>query len=186
MAELVDAPALGAGIERCESSSLSVPTKQPTNKGKSLTQDPRAVPVVTEESILGFFGEYRSLSNFHLCPVNIQGITFPSSEHAYMAEKTGVQGEKRKFLELTASEAKKYGQTITLRPDWEYYRVLAMTKVLLAKFTQNQDLRELLLKTGYKYLEETNWWKDRFWGVCNGEGLNMLGKTLMVVRGSFS
>lgn len=39
-----------------------------------------------------------------------------------------------------------------------------------------------LLATGTRYLEETNTWGDTYWGVCEGKGLNMLGKTLMQVR----
>ena len=31
-------------------------------------------------------------------------------------------------------------------------------------------------------LVEDNWWGDKFWGVCNGEGENHLGKLLMKIR----
>jgi len=31
-------------------------------------------------------------------------------------------------------------------------------------------------------LEETNTWGDKYWGVCNGEGENQLGKLLMKIR----
>ena len=29
---------------------------------------------------------------------------------------------------------------------------------------------------------EGNTWNDTFWGVCNGQGQNWLGKILMLVR----
>jgi predicted NAD-dependent protein-ADP-ribosyltransferase YbiA (DUF1768 family) len=38
------------------------------------------------------------------------------------------------------------------------------------------------LATGNDYLEETNTWKDSFWGVYNGIGTNWLGKILMEER----
>ncbi len=35
-------------------------------------------------------------------------------------------------------------------------------------------------------LVEGNWWNDTFWGVCNGEGQNNLGKILMKIRKEIS
>ena len=43
-------------------------------------------------------------------------------------------------------------------------------------------LRNLLLKTEDLELVELNNWNDIFWGVCNGQGQNWLGKILMLVR----
>ena len=56
------------------------------------------------------------------------------------------------------------------------------TKEVSGKFAQNPDLLQKLLDTGDAHLEETNTWKDTFWGVCKGEGQNNLGKILMSVR----
>jgi predicted NAD-dependent protein-ADP-ribosyltransferase YbiA (DUF1768 family) len=52
----------------------------------------------------------------------------------------------------------------------------------LDKFSRNYQLGDLLIETGDKYLEETNHWKDKIWGVCDGVGKNWLGKILMDVR----
>jgi len=140
----------------------------------------------TEDGIYGFFNDHRFLSNFHLCPILIQGIVYPSSEHAYMAMKTDDHDLKLFISQLaTPADARKEGQKIKLRPDWEFYRVAAMQHVLTIKF-RDPVLKQLLIATGDRYLEETNWWKDVFWGVCNGAGLNMLGKTLMLVRGTLT
>ena len=57
-----------------------------------------------------------------------------------------------------------------------------MKTILLDKFTRNLDLKEMLLETKGKYLEETNWWGDKFWGVCNNTGQNQLGQLLMAIR----
>ena len=35
-----------------------------------------------------FKGEYRFLSNFWPCMVKVDGIVYPTSEHAYQASKT--------------------------------------------------------------------------------------------------
>ena len=145
-------------------------------------------PTVTDHEILGFFGPYRFMSNFHMLPVRVGDIWYPSTEHAYMAYKTDDREIKKYIANLEkASEARKFGQTIQLRPDWETYKSVAMLDCLYAKF-QNPELRKLLLATGDRYLEETNNWGDAWWGVVQDpitqdrRGLNMLGKCLMVIR----
>lgn len=146
---------------------------------------------VTNEEILGFFGEYNWLSNFYKSPILIDGILYPSSEHAYMAMKVLDRGTRMKIAEFkTSAEAKRFGQKIPLRPNWDQLKLVFMYKVLYAKFSQNKTLHEKLIKTGDKYLEESNWWRDTYWGVYwkdgipegNREGQNMLGKVLMAVR----
>ncbi len=59
-----------------------------------------------------------------------------------------------------------------------------MLYCVLDKFTRNPQLREMLLATGDKYLEETNHWGDKYWGVDykTGVGFNKLGVILMDVR----
>lgn len=141
---------------------------------------------VDEHVISGFFGEHRFLSNFHECMVKVEGITYPSSEHAFTSEKTVYKEEKEKIAAIVSlKDVKTYGSSVMTisKENWEYYRVAAMMKVLFAKFFQNPDLAERLLDTGDKLLIETNWWKDRFWGEDkSGNGQNMLGECLMTVR----
>ncbi len=101
----------------------------------------KRLPTVTKTAIKGFFGEYRFLSNFHLCDVKVGGIVYPSSEHAYMALKTTDKKVRRQIRDLTSPvDAKKFGRTIELRPNWDSLRLVAMRKVVLAKFWQNKDL----------------------------------------------
>lgn len=140
-------------------------------------------PTITDDSILGFYDDYRFLSNFHYCPVKVDSIVYPTSEHAYMALKT-LDHKTREFIAKlrTPSEAKQFGKTLTLRSYWDDYRPVAMYRVLRAKFYLNSDLAKKLFDTGDKYLEETNNWNDVYWGVCKGVGQNMLGKMLMCVR----
>jgi ribA/ribD-fused uncharacterized protein len=142
-------------------------------------------PTITAEGIYGFFDEFRFLSNFHVCNVTREGIVFPSSEHAYMAAKTEDFEIKQAIVTdcPTPSKAKKFGRLITLRSDWDFYRVAAMLDVVTLKFQQNPELAAMLLATDGMYLEETNDWGDTFWGVdIKKGGLNMLGKCLMIVR----
>ena len=58
-------------------------------------------------------------------------------------------------------------------------------KPIFQKFLLHLPLREMLLETGDKYIEETNYWKDTYWGVCDGIGENNLGKIIMATREYF-
>ena len=142
------------------------------------------VQVHDENNIKGFFGEYRWLSNFHVCQIfnKNQSMCFSSTEAAYMARKSLDQNIINKFEILSPKEARKYGQEIQLRPDWEEIKLKVMYEVNLEKYIRNKDLRQKLIDTGNKHLEETNWWRDKFWGTHFGEGENNLGKILMYIR----
>jgi len=151
------------------------------------------LPTITGNGIYGFFGEYRFLSNFHVAPIFIKtdGLTYLTSEHAYMSQKTFDEQEKSMFSVesgLTPVGAKRLGssENITLRDDWNSVRVAKMLLVVREKFKQHADIKELLLNTGNLYLEETNNWRDNFWGCDrrNGDlsGQNQLGKILMQIR----
>lgn len=129
-----------------------------------------------------FEGKYEFLSNFYPCKIWHQGHEFQCSESLYMAHKSGDKGDFARFAPLDAREAKKLGRKVNLQPGWDDMRIGVMRKVLLYKFDQNPNLKKQLMATGDSELIEGNWWKDHFWGVCNGVGENNLGKLLMELR----
>lgn len=143
----------------------------------------KLVPTITKTGIYGFFDNYRWLSNFHLCEISLQGLKYPSSEHAYQAMKT-IRTKDRKMVRdaPTPNAAKHMGQEVPLRAGWDDMKMQKMEEVLRCKFLQNTYLRILLDTTNDLHLEETNYWGDTFWGVCNGVGENNLGKLLMKLR----
>lgn len=130
-----------------------------------------------------FTGDYEFLSNFYHSPVVVHGHKYDTVEHAFQAQKA-VDETRRAYVAAapTPGGAKYRGKRVTLRPDWEQVKLNVMYECLVAKFTQNPDLAEKLLATGYDKLVEGNTWNDRYWGVCNGRGENHLGKLLMRVR----
>lgn len=145
----------------------------------------------SNKMIAHFNGVHRYLSNFWMSPVEFEGILYPSSEHAYQAAKTLDLEVRQKIADMkTAGEAKKAGQKVDKQPGWEEKKVEVMESIVLAKFTQNTDLRAQLLATGDQELVEANGWHDIFWGVCHGsrkcnctgQGENYLGQVLMRVR----
>lgn len=135
-----------------------------------------------DNNIKGFFGDYRFLSNFEPCVIIYENKKYGSSEAAYQSAKTIQHQLKERFTTMTASESKREGRKISLRDDWNEIKLKVMYDILLYKFTHNLYLKEKLILTGERYLEETNWWNDTFWGVCKGVGENNLGKTLMKIR----
>lgn len=133
------------------------------------------------KGIRGFFEEYRFLSNFHLVKIEYEGLVYPSTENAFQAAKTLDLVKREEFLPLEPNKAKWLGRKVQLRSDWEQIKDSVMETVVRQKFSQD-ELKEKLLATGDVYLEETNWWKDTYWGVCNEVGKNKLGFILMKVR----
>lgn len=128
-----------------------------------------------------FRGEYYFLSNFYNAPVTWDGITYQNNEAAFQSAKLADKVRRKPFTVLDPSEAKRLGRRVPLRYDWERIKYNIMYEICYAKFTQNEDLKQQLLATGDKYLEEGNTWGDRIWGTVNGQGQNMLGKILMGV-----
>lgn len=132
--------------------------------------------------ILEFEGNYRFLSNFWPSKVVLDGKEYPSVEHAFQAAKT-LDDQQREEIRLSKSpaDAKKLGRKVTLRDGWEDMKIKVMTDLVKQKFNQ-EPWGSMLVATGERKLVEGNWWRDEFWGVCQGVGQNHLGKILMKVR----
>ena len=101
-----------------------------------------------------------------------------------LVEQEALEQIMVQFATHRSNEAKRLGRHVQLRPNWENVKLPIMEDIVRAKFTQNEDLKELLLATGDLVLEEGNTWHDTFWGVDakTREGTNHLGRILMRVR----
>lgn len=132
--------------------------------------------------ILTFQREYHFLSNFHESSILFGGESYPSSEHAFAAQKCANVADRVKIRDATTpGGAKLLGRQLPLRADWESVKIDVMRDILRVKFA-DPVLKAALLATGERHLEEGNTWGDRFWGTVNGVGENWLGKLLMEVR----
>jgi ribA/ribD-fused uncharacterized protein len=148
----------------------------------------KKIAVHDEHNIKGFFGMYRFLSNTYPANIVLDGKIYPSVEHAYKAWRW--KPESRSYFETcTPLEAIAYNREHApdgpTQAEWDVIKVPCMTFLEKQKYNamQNPDLHKKLFDTRGKYLEETNWWHDRFWGVDEyGVGENMLGKVLMEIR----
>jgi ribA/ribD-fused uncharacterized protein len=129
-----------------------------------------------------FHGQYSFLSNFAPVDIAYEDMLYHSVEHAYVAAKTLNPIECAHIAALdTPAKAKQYGKSIDLRADWNDVRLRVMETLLRKKFN-NLHYKTLLLRTGTEDIVEGNTWGDTFWGVCEGEGENNLGKLLMQIR----
>ena len=135
---------------------------------------------------------YHKLSNFYECRVSFDGITYPSSEHAFQAQRvplkerhellsinglladfeTGFRyffprdvtkadkkashwGKKRNIgilAKMLINKKAKSGESLVDMTSEECASVFF--KILKAKYTQNEDLKSLLLGTEGRYLLE--------------------------------
>jgi len=122
------------------------------------------------------------LSNFYEVPVKYEGLTYRNAESAFQASKCANKEERNWFIDTPAHIAKAKGRKVKMRPDWNEVRLSVMWDILQAKFAQNYGLLTMLIETGNQEIVEGNTWNDKFWGVCNGEGMNHLGIMLMAIR----
>jgi len=132
---------------------------------------------------------YGPFSNLHRRPVVFEGEEFATSEHAYQAGKARKPEVRRWLMEAPspsllamAAHGLYYWD---VAPGWSTSKFNRMRAVLRAKFTQHDDLRDLLLSTGKARLVESATVDNevnRLWGEVDGVGRNMLGVMLMELR----
>ncbi|WP_299401856.1 NADAR family protein [uncultured Roseobacter sp.] len=132
---------------------------------------------------------YGVFSNLYRREIRFEGETFSTSEHAYQAGKARKPQVRKWLMEAPspsllamAAHGLYYWD---IAPGWSKSKFDRMRAVLRAKFTQHEDLRQLLLSTGDARLVEsttTDNAVNRLWGEVNGEGKNMLGVMLMELR----
>jgi ribA/ribD-fused uncharacterized protein len=126
-------------------------------------------------------GSHMPLSNFFPHPIVYEGVQYATIEHAFQASKSLEDYVRRQVAaQPSPSKAKKMGRALVLRMDWESIKIGVMRDLIRVKFW-DAVLGPWLVSTGDAYLEETNTWGDRFWGV-DGSGENWLGFILMGVR----
>lgn len=122
-------------------------------------------------------GTHFFLSNFSDSPK-----TPPTLEHHYQAAKTDNLAYKDMIMSAkTPAEAKRLARNAPIKPNWNEIKLKVMEDLLRKKFS-DPTLKKKLIETGNEEIIEENWWGDKFWGICNNEGKNNLGKLLMKIR----
>ncbi len=129
--------------------------------------------------------KYGEFSNFSPYEVVVLGMVWKTSEHYFQARKFQDSSLVIKVMDAsTPMEAANIGRdrSYPIREDWDTIKLEVMKEVTLAKFTQHENLKELLLSTGSEKIVEASPY-DYFWGEgADGSGKNYLGRILMEVR----
>lgn len=128
------------------------------------------------------WGEF---SNFALYEIKLEGKKWPTSEHYFQAQKF----ENKEYIEKirkckSPMKAAELGRSrrMKIKKNWEKIKDNVMYDAVFAKFTQHNELKELLISTNdcilIEHTENDNYWGDG----GDGKGKNKLGKILMKVR----
>ena len=139
------------------------------------------------------------LSNWYPSKFTVNGVNFSSMEQFMMYKKAVCFKDKDtadKILEVDdVAYIKKLGRLVSNYNEsyWNGIRQIVVFEGLLAKFSQNENLKEHLKATGNSILAECAV-KDRIWGiglsmkdpdrfeVSKWTGQNLLGYALMMAR----
>ena len=129
--------------------------------------------------------KYGCFSNFAHYGFELDEKWWMTSEHYFQAQKFyGTEYVEIIRLLDNPMKAAKMGRNrnLPLREDWEEVKDDVMRKAVYAKFSQNIELKNILLDTDSEYIVE-NTSNDYYWGCgTNGSGKNMLGIILMEIR----
>lgn len=141
------------------------------------------------------------LSNWYLSQFTVGKKTFSSMEQFMMYRKAICFGDEAVVTNILSTddvaEIKALGRQVANYDEhvWNGIRQILVYEGLLAKFSQNEDLKDKLKFTGEAILAECAV-KDLIWSVglsmkdpdrfdkTKWKGQNLLGYTLMVVRES--
>ena len=148
-----------------------------------------------EEGVIRFAGSsegmYRGFNNFFKAPFTVDGKDYMSIANYFNSQKFAgsddafaeeIRGQKNPAL----TRAKAANKDHPARADWAAVKVDVMRRGLVAKFSQNAELRTLLLSTGEAPIEATQ--EDEmatkgYWSIgADGNGENMIGELLEEVR----
>ena len=139
------------------------------------------------------------LSNWYLSPFDLDGVHYSSAEQYIMYQKCVLFGDTASAKAVLATNDTEAQQTIGRHAKgyigavWAGRRQLVAVRGLLAKFSQNEDLKKKLLDTGEAWLVECAY-SDTIWAcgirlnederfdVSKWRGQNILGFALMEVR----
>jgi ribA/ribD-fused uncharacterized protein len=177
----------------------------PVKRKKKLAPAVAPAELPEAEKPVFFFSklpENKEFSNFYEAKFSMDGVEYPSAEHAYQAIKAKTFGDDSMFEKImkakSAQSAKAFGRKVANfnEDTWTGKKDEVMRSILRAKFTQNPALRTKLMETGTRPIANADP-RNKYWGIgtsLNTEkakdpskwlGANTLGKLLVELRDSF-
>ena len=162
---------------------------------------PSTLATRQNDTILIFFSKSTVLSNHFICEFTVDGQKYTSVEQ-YMTRERAIFG---KASQETIQKIMNEHDPVQLKTimhflkqdnrqkEWEAVAPEKIKPAIIAKFSQNKDLKKILLDTGDKVLGEASP-RDRFWGIglaltardaldkTKWGGKNVLGQLLREAR----
>jgi ribA/ribD-fused uncharacterized protein len=151
---------------------------------------------VREDFVFFWSGPF---SQWHQARFELDGREFTCAEQYMMFCKARLFGDQETAKKILASRSAREQKTLGRQVQnfdegtWRIFREGIVFSGNLAKFTQNDDLRQQMIATGSRTLVEASP-KDTVWGIGLAEddprildrskwrGTNLLGEILMQVR----
>ena len=146
----------------------------------------------------GIHSEFQPFTNWYPCNVEFKGHHFESSEQAYQWAKADyckdVAAADKLLYATSMREAKDLGAEVEglMESDWDQKKNDVMEQILRIKFTDNAEMKKMLLDSGNCVLAEAG--RDSHWAVGlsinrddifdtkKWRGQNWLGKLLASIR----
>ena len=162
----------------------------------------RRIPFTEEKKTIFFFHEneeYGCFSQWFYAPFTVEGIRYSTAEQYMMAKKALLFNDYDIYNQILNEKdpykCKKLGKLVHNFKGhrWDECKEEIVYRSNLAKFSQNYNIQEKLLKTGDATLAEASPY-DRIWGIGlsaddpkaihpeHWKGENLLGHALMRVR----
>lgn len=138
-------------------------------------------------------------SQWYECKFTVDGVEYHTAEQYMMAQKAVLFGDKEVLQKIMSADNpavyKSLGRQIRNFDEniWNEHKFQIVVNGNTAKFSQNPELLDFLLKTGDRVLVEASPY-DRIWGIglakdtpdienpFKWKGINLLGFALMEVR----
>ena len=93
--------------------------------------------------------KYDFLSNFYPSVVEMDGLEYPTVEHAYQAAKTSDIEQRKRIRDYgKPGEAKRAGRRIKRPSNWFDYNLQVMEDLVRQKFTRYPELGEKVAGNG--------------------------------------
>lgn len=139
------------------------------------------------------------LGQWNMLPFNVDGVKYNCAEQYMMAQKAKLFNDIESYELIMKEKSPRNHQALGRKIKnfdeevWKNHREEIVYTANIAKFSQNPELLEMLLRTPDTTFVEASPY-DKIWGVGLGEddpliddeknwkGLNLLGKTLTRVR----
>lgn len=148
----------------------------------------------TDDGGTAFASEWSPFSNLHRINFKYRDIWFNSVEQCYQFRKANAEGHEdtaELILSLTDPyQCKKEGEQHKESKKWQKVCDAEMTKIVVAKFSQNEEIMQVLQESEGPLYEATT---DDYWGTgyslrsketvsAKNLGLNKLGLILVALR----